>query len=218
MHKEDTTVLVTLRDTFEGATLTSLEWKGRPCWVAGEIDRALGLPTKLVGSRWAYRSKDYREGADGEQITGAALDALKAAGLVEPNAPSATVFYESGATLYLMASRAEKARAFRWHLVDEVLPKVRKLAAPIPEPQKLLAGPGDLMKEALRLDHDILSKSCGGAWLRDQARTADAHARIAKAQREEEWRRGIAADKRIMREERAAAKLRRARPVKTTLW
>lgn len=129
MHKEDTQVLVAMRDTFEGAPLTTLEWKGRPCWVAGEIDRALGLPDNLSGSRWAARSNDYREGADGEQVTGEALDALKAAGLVGANAPSATVFYESGVTLYLMASRAEKARAFRWRLVDVVLPALREHAA-----------------------------------------------------------------------------------------
>lgn len=131
MHKEDTTVLVSMRDTFDGASLSVLNYRGRPCWVASEVDRAIGTPRPDAGSQWARRSEDYREGKDGEQVEGEALAALKEAGVVGANAPSATLLYESGLTLYLMASGAEKARRFRWHLVDEVLPALRKASDPV---------------------------------------------------------------------------------------
>lgn len=137
-------------------------------------------------------------------------------------------------------------REFRWWMVDDYLPSWRKEngqtpeemlemiatgnypkrpavracepAAPIPEPPKLLAATPSAQIVALVREGTPLSDVFTSEYLTDQLRHAKARERVDGAQEREADRAAKARSDRIMRHAREAAKERRKRPVKTTLW
>lgn len=227
MHEEDTTVIARTLATFTlaGHELPVIEYHGRAVMFARNVAEVLEYEDanklgEYIGGKWRGR---LREGTDYVRLTGDDLAALKAVdlpsirGKVDAHARSVVLLTEAGAQVAAMLSRTAVGDRVRWDIVDVLIPALRKLAAPPPPPQKLLAGPVDLLKEAVRLDADVLARSCGATWLRAQARAA-AERELAEAARAvDECKRERAAVRRSAREERAAAAGRR-RERKTTLW
>jgi hypothetical protein len=82
-----------MRLNFEGSTLTTLRYQGRPCWIAGEVGTLLGyaqagkrLATKVTGD-W---SDEFVEGKDHCVIRGKELEQFRL--LIEASTESEPAF------------------------------------------------------------------------------------------------------------------------------
>lgn len=179
MHNESTSFAVMLRATFDGAPLTAIEYAGKPAWIASDVGRALGLSNYRHAAQRLREQK--KEGLYWRDLSPEELEAVRNPCGLDARVTSGTLVLEPGLYWLAMTAETDRAETFREWLAEVHLPALRaERAAPIVEPPKQLAGPVELLKEALRLDREVVSKSCGAAWLRDQARTAEARARYAK--------------------------------------
>ena len=121
-----------INSEFEGRTLTTLTYEGRPCWIAREIGRFLGysrdgrrLAAKISGG-W---SEHLLEGHDYAVLQGTELETFRAALLVGDTGtrPSTShrrlvLLYEPGLHLVLARTSKPVAHRLRHFLIDEVLP------------------------------------------------------------------------------------------------
>lgn len=128
--------LVRLTTQFEGAPLHTLEWDGRPCWLALEVGRALGYSEG--GRRLSRSIRDQEWGAVEVQdflvVRGEQLAGIKAR-LAElgtdcatsgRRAPGLTLLFESGVYIACLKSRSEVGNRLRRFLADEVLPQLAR--------------------------------------------------------------------------------------------
>jgi anti-repressor protein len=119
---------------FEGKELTMLEIDGRPCWIAGEIAKALGYvqTSRAVAKITADWADDFITGEDFEIFTGEKLADLKSffklttKSVVSPNTKHLTILYESGVHTLCIFSKTDAGKRFRKWLTREVLPSIRK--------------------------------------------------------------------------------------------
>jgi prophage antirepressor-like protein len=121
---------------FEGQPVTTIEYQGRPVWIAREIGRALGYENE--GAKFAEKvtsdwSEDLERGTDYMVIEGDDLRDLKGAltpdsgvSAVGDHARSLTLLTESGLHLALMLSRKPAGRRLRRWLATEVLPEIAR--------------------------------------------------------------------------------------------
>lgn len=128
---------------FEGEPLLTLEWDGKPCWVARQVGQILGYSddggrlVKKVLNTWGVCGKDGAppelvEGKDFVRVAGPELEAFKVhiSSLVPERsqayrfAPELIVFFESGLNLALLKSNKPAGAKLRRFLADEVLPQL----------------------------------------------------------------------------------------------
>lgn len=123
-----TTAITLFQTEFEGRKLTTLTYKGRPCWLAGQVGALLGYenPSRFVEKLAADWSDEAVRGCDFDLVEHSDLDHLKrlVPDSVGSHARSVVVIYESGLHLALLRSRKSVGRRLRRFLATEVLPQL----------------------------------------------------------------------------------------------
>ena len=131
-----------INSEFEGKTLATLTYQGRPCWLARDIGRVLDysrdgrrLVAKISG-KWSY---EFIEGHDYAVLRGDELAEFKASLLVGATgtAPSRyqrslMLLFESGLHLALNLTFKPAGLRLRRFLMDEVLPRMTGKSRPWP--------------------------------------------------------------------------------------
>ena len=127
--------LIQLTSDFEGKTLTTLTYKGRPAWVARQIGVALGYANhgkRLVNRITGEWSEEFIRDRDYAVLTGEELAAFKAMAAGGPVPVSSRtnrgllILFESGLHLVLAKTSKPVGRRLRRFLVDEVLPQIAR--------------------------------------------------------------------------------------------
>lgn len=137
--------LTLLDHAFEGKKITTIIYRGRPCWLAREVGATIGYShegkrfANKVTKEWGQemiRGHDYDvlAGEDLEQLRGAmahlGTDSVPSSRLGTDYVPGhtrhVTVLYEAGLWLCLAKSEMELGRKLRRFLVDNVLPQIAR--------------------------------------------------------------------------------------------
>jgi prophage antirepressor-like protein len=130
--------LTKLNHQFEGHSITTIEYKGRPAWIAREVGEALGYADEGRGfittltRNWA---EEFIEGHDHTVLTGTELAEFKqlfkdsddlslCKNPIEPTAARVFLLFESGLNMALTKTDKEAGVKLRRFLVDEVLPQI----------------------------------------------------------------------------------------------
>ncbi len=125
-----------INSEFEGQTLTTLIYEGRPCWIAREIGRVLGysrggrrLPAKIAG----WWSDNFIEGYHYTVLRGEELEDFKASMLVgdtgtkpSKNLRVLMLLFEPGLRLVCDWTSKPGGIRLRRFLLDEVLPALNR--------------------------------------------------------------------------------------------
>ena len=151
---------------FEGHKLTTLEYKGRPAWIAREVGTAIGYAQN--GKRLATRitcewSDELIDGHDFSVIKGHELQQLQEllnqgypSGTFK-NSKSLTVLFESGVHIALLKTKKDAGKRLRRFLASEVLPQIVKKGSYVPikaQPHSIL----DAKTQALIARENRLAK------------------------------------------------------------
>jgi len=136
--------LSTVVHEFEGKSLVTFTWQGRPCWVARHLGAILGqshdgkrLPNKILGD-W---SDEFVPGHDFTLLHGDDLTAFQTAaresGIYSSSLGrgSLLILFTSGALLALTKSNSEPGKDLRRFMVDKVLPQIVQTGRYVPEPE-----------------------------------------------------------------------------------
>lgn len=164
---------VKLTVPFEGTPITTIEWKGRPCWIAREVGRAIGYDddgrefAKAISDEW---SDEMIEGDDFMRFTGDDLRALRSGlgaikGGISPLDPKVwqlLVIFESGLNLACMKTRKPLGKKLRRWLAEEVLPQIRRTGA-------YVAPDGELERRRLDLQARDLELRASEGLIQDAA-------------------------------------------------
>lgn len=119
--------------------LTSVTYKGRPCWLATEVSEFLGYKGHDVGyfitRRWG---KEFIEGWDFDKLAGQELREFK--GLLEVTdklsvtyAQHLILLYEPGLHIVCLKTKFEAGKRLRRMLADRVLPQLARTGEYRPE-------------------------------------------------------------------------------------
>lgn len=136
------TSLTTIVSDFQGHALTTIEYKGKPAWIAREVGAAIGYAQsgrRFAGKVTGEWSEEMVEGKDYLIISGDELKWLKRVASLDTDsvssrAPSITLLLESGLHMALVKTSKPAGRKLRRFLVDEVLPRLaRGQSIPAPE-------------------------------------------------------------------------------------
>ncbi len=123
-----------INSEFEGKTLVTLTYEGRPCWVAREIGRILGYSRD--GRRLLHKINDkwhdeLVEDHDYTVLRGEDLEEFKASMLVgdagarlKKHRPPMLLLFEPGLHLVLSKSGKPAGQRLRRFLLDDVLPRL----------------------------------------------------------------------------------------------
>lgn len=129
-----------MMNEFEGNNVSTITYKGRPCWLVKEIGEVLGYPpqglVKRILDEWANEVED---GVEIAKLSGKELDEFRSVynGLhvaipgngtakLSPKARSITLLYEPGLYLVLAKTNKPKGRRFRKFISREVMPQVAR--------------------------------------------------------------------------------------------
>jgi prophage antirepressor-like protein len=119
--------LARLTATFEGSTVTAIEYSGQPMMMAQEVGKVLGFSD---ATRFTSALAEYAliEGKHFVKLVGPELAAFKAAmpDTVNAQARHLVLLTEAGLYRALMRSRAPRAEDFQEWLASELLPQLRK--------------------------------------------------------------------------------------------
>lgn len=159
--------LTTIVSDFQGHALTTIEYKGKPAWIAREVGTAIGYANggkRFAGKITSEWSEEMIEGKDYISAEGEELEFLKSAlpkggpdsGPPLKGAKSAVLLLESGLHMALVKTTKPAGRKLRRFLVDEVLPKLAR-AEPVQPVVIQEVNPGGAERsEALRRIADRL--------------------------------------------------------------
>ena len=163
---------------FEGKTVHTFVWNGRPCWVAGEIAEAIGYEDPSATVRHCIEAEEFEPGFEYEVLKGGDLNRFKemANFVIEFNpitnkTRNLTIFYEEGLYGFLAYTDKPEGKRFRKWIRSEVVPEIRrtgsyqlpgkmdpgKLARAEVEMQKVKAAQAKLLLEAARDFQNVLS-------------------------------------------------------------
>lgn len=153
--------LSTVVHDFQGQSLVTFTWQGRPCWVARHLGTLLGqshegkrLPNKILGD-W---SDEFVPGHDFTLLHGDDLVAFQAAaresGVYSSSLGrgSLLILFASGAFLALTKSNSEPGKDLRRFLVDKVLPQIAQTGRYVPEAE---LAPREVVERILLLFPDF---------------------------------------------------------------
>lgn len=128
-----TAELTTITSTFEDTDLITINYKGKPCWIAQDVGRTLGYEgptalTDLIRDKWAA---EVDEGEDYLVLRGQELKQFKA--LLPPTlhervsrAANLTLLFESGIHAVCLKTTKPLGVKLRKFLAREVLPEIRE--------------------------------------------------------------------------------------------
>jgi prophage antirepressor-like protein len=130
--------LQTIVKTFQGRALTTIMYKGRPCWIAREVGAVLGYEQEgrrfvtQVCKEWA---DEFLPGTDSAVLEEQELRDLKelCTAAVHGFTSSLLVLFESGLYLALAKTSKPAGKALRRFLADEVLPQIARDGSYLPD-------------------------------------------------------------------------------------
>jgi prophage antirepressor-like protein len=132
--KKSNTALVPFTTQFSGRDITTVFYRGRPCWMAKDIGRALGYGND--GQKLAQRitqdwANEFIEETDFAVIKGenlvsfkTLLEAIPESGIAY--ASHVLVLFETGLNLVCIKTRKAAGQHLRRWLASEVLPQIRE--------------------------------------------------------------------------------------------
>jgi prophage antirepressor-like protein len=128
------TALTLFDHAFEGKKITTIVYKGKPCWLAKEVGEAIGYAQKgkeFVAQLQGEWSNELMDGHDFMVLKGHELQEFKALAQLGGNftpsrAPAITLLYESGLWLALTRTGMDAGKRLRRFLVDNVLPQIAR--------------------------------------------------------------------------------------------
>lgn len=135
------TAMTLFDHTFETAKITTIVYKGRPCWLAREVGEAIGYANNgkdFVAQFTGEWREEMVAGHDFAPIDGEELEQFKALGYVgvestPSRTPTVTLLFESGLWLALAKTRKPAGKRLRRFLVEQVLPQVARDGRYLPE-------------------------------------------------------------------------------------
>ncbi|WP_438006420.1 hypothetical protein WME89_48880 [Sorangium sp. So ce321] len=174
--------MIQVTTDFEGSTLTTYVFRGRPCMVAADVGRALEYAdegkalVEVMKKQWG---DELLPGKDMEVLTGEELREFKGIislteGTSVSRAPAITVLYESGFDLVCIKTEKPLGKKLRRHLADVVMPKLRRgetigPAAPAASlewsPEALVVRKADLLLKFVSLMSPAVSQEAKDAIL-----------------------------------------------------
>jgi excisionase family DNA binding protein len=143
-------------ETFEGNRLPTYNFRGRECWIAADVGRALGYAheglVRVIRKDWADEMIEWQ---DFEVLTGESLQDFKATGF-PPDERSGSrspqdhersgsrarhllILYETGLNFVCVKTDKPLGRKLRRFLVERILPELRRGTFPAPEPDRAAA-------------------------------------------------------------------------------
>lgn len=115
---------------FEGEPICNFVWRGKPCWVALDIAKAIGYKDKSTTINLMSKRENFKEGKEYSVLSGDDLKEFKTVFseyLKEfKYSPKIVIFYEEGLYGFLAASRMDKGVEFRTWIRREVMPQIRE--------------------------------------------------------------------------------------------
>jgi prophage antirepressor-like protein len=129
------TTLKKITNEFEGATINTITYKGKLCWVASEIGQTLGYSrngSRLVDKITESWSEEMLDGCDYTVLQGEELADFKS--LLEPTPESGVgsrsshvmLLYETGLHFICLKTNKPIGRRLRRFLADEVMPQLAR--------------------------------------------------------------------------------------------
>ena len=131
MNPENTSLRPLITAAFEGNTLTLIEYKGAPSYIANEVGAALGYAGRRlvtnIGGKWAG---EFREGEHYHHLAGPELALLREvvtdSVTTSKFAPSLLLLTEAGLYRVLMLTGKPAGLRLRDWLDSEVLPSIAR--------------------------------------------------------------------------------------------
>ncbi len=147
---------------FEGTALTTIQYQGRPAWIANEIGAALGYARggkRLVESITKDWGQEFANGTDYLVLHGKELRDFKAlltdvtdsvSSKLEHSRREMMLIFETG--LYLVVQKTDKPAGVRLRrfLAEHVLPQIRRTGAYTPAPPQPTPMNERMLEEYLR--------------------------------------------------------------------
>ncbi len=156
----NTTIAIT--NDFEGTALTTIQYQGRPCWIANEIGTALGYAhggRRLIQSVTKNWRREFAPGTDYLILKGKELKDFKSlladdtdlvSSKLEQSRRGIMLLFETG--LYLVVQKTEKPAGVRLRrfLAEDVLPQIRRTGSYTPPPPQPTPMDERMIQEHLR--------------------------------------------------------------------
>ena len=127
------TTLAKITNEFEGATITTITYKGKLCWIASEVGQTLGYSKKggrLVDKITESWSTEMLDGSDYAVLHGEELSDFKTFLELTPESgvsrrsPHIMLLYETGLHFVCLKTNKQIGRRLRRFLADEVMPQL----------------------------------------------------------------------------------------------
>lgn len=128
---------------FDGQTLNTIIYRGRPCWVAKEVGNALGYPNngrRLANKMLGEWNSEFMVGKDFVKIEGSELVDFKALFKLDPDfgsslkqVPNLILLFEPGLYLVLAKTNKPAGKALRRKIADDILPQISRDGKYIPD-------------------------------------------------------------------------------------
>jgi prophage antirepressor-like protein len=133
--------IVKLTKEFEGSEILTLEYNGKPCWIARQVGAAIGYSSngsklpKMISQRW---SDEFEIGQDYDILTGDELRDFNSFLDVGPQkgptkAATLMLLFESGMHMALVKTNKPAGKKLRKFITREVLPQIARDGAYLPE-------------------------------------------------------------------------------------
>lgn len=141
--EENTTcnALVPIQKEFEGHSITTLTYKGKPCWIAKEVGKVLGYALggrRLVSKIHADWADEFIEGEDHLDLTGSELSEFKSllevdTKVVSTYSPKITLLFETGINMVMAKTSKPIGKRFRRFMISEVFTQISRDGAYLPD-------------------------------------------------------------------------------------
>lgn len=115
---------------FEGEPVCNFIWRGKPCWLALDVAKAIGYKDKSTAITDAIKREEFKKGKEYSVLSGGDLKEFK--NIFDEHlkefkySPKIIIFYEEGLYGFLAASRMDKGVEFRTWIRREVMPQIRE--------------------------------------------------------------------------------------------
>lgn len=133
--------IIRLTSAFEDQNITTIEYKGRPAWIANEIGRAMGYSNngrRLIGKISEKWQDELVEGRDYSILRHSELNEFKQLLTLvpesgtSPNTPVLMLLFEPALHFVCLKTNKPIGKKLRRFMVDEVMPQLVRDGAYIP--------------------------------------------------------------------------------------